>query len=288
VDVTAGSSAADTATAEIALLADDAVGGVGVAASWAGIGGPAPEVPFVLELAGWPPVWARPSFTDENGMLSFGQVPPGPVVVRPEPASVGGGLSVAVVAGTMTPAPFAIQPFAILSGQVVAGDAFTPVAFAVVDAIDVASGGVLATTRTDASGAYRLDGVRPGAGGVRVRAASPHDSTVTAESEALLPPVPGSTGVSALVLPVGVISGQVYRSLGSVRHPVALARDSAGRNLLAEWTNEFGGFRIVGVASGPVTVTVVDPQTGERDSQELVLDPATPESLWFFLGPEGE
>ena len=286
VEVTAGTSAADTVEAPIELLADDAMGVVDVTATWNGIGGPAPGVRVVLELPGWSPVWRPLDETDANGLVSFDWLPPGTVLVRPEPAGVGAGVSVEVTAGAASPAPLAIEPFASFVGQVMAGDGATPVANAPVTAIDIDSGDVLASGRSDASGAYRLDGVHPGPGGVLVRAASPYDSAVTAESEILTPGVPGSYGVDILVLPVGVITGEVQRASGAVRHPAVVAQDSSGRSILAEWTDEFGSFRIVGVAGGLVSVTVIDIETGERAGQSLELDPAAPQWLRFFLGPE--
>ena len=285
VDVAAGTTAAETAEAVVTLLADDALGAVGVEASWIGSGDPAAGVRVALEAAGWSPVWRPVAETDENGLVILGQVPLGPVIVRAEPASVGAAVPADVSAGVVTPAPLTIEPFATLQGLVTVGDGSTTAANLPVAAIDVATDAVLATALTDEFGWYRLAGVRPGPGGVRVRAASPYDAAVTVASEVLTPAVPGFYGVDPLVLPVGVIVGRVDRASGSVRHPVVLARDSSGRSILAEWTDEYGNFRIVGAVAGQVTVTVIDIENGERASQTLELDIATPQWLFFFLGP---
>ncbi len=285
VAVTAGSSAADTVTADVELLADAALGSVEVTATWSGIGGGAPGVRFVLEAAGWSPAWRPSGETDANGLVSFDRVPPGPVLARPDTASVGASVSANVTAGATTPAPFVIDPFATLSGLVLAGDGATPLANAPVAAIDATSGDVLASGRTDESGGYRLDGVRPGAGGVLVRAASPYHAGVTVDSDVVTPAEPGTTGLAPIVLPVGVITGEVSRGGGAVRHPAVVARDSSGSSILAEWTDAQGGFRIVGPVAGQVSVVVVDPATGERGGETLELDPATPQSLYVYLGP---
>jgi len=286
-EVTAGTAAADTVTAEIALLADDALGSVDVTATWNGSGAAASGVRLALEAEGWSPVWRPLAETDEDGLVSFGLVPPGTVVVAPV-AGVGGDVSVEVTAAAAVPAALALEPFATLSGQLVAGDGGTPVANAAVAALDIDSGAVLASGRTDESGSYRLDGVRPGPSGVRVRAASPYDAAVVVESSNVIPDVPGGYGVELLVLPVGVISGEVGGSEGNVRHPVAIAADSSGRSIVAQWTDDQGNFQIVGVAAGQVTVTVVDPATGDRESQTLDVEPGSPQWLWFFLGPVPE
>jgi hypothetical protein len=60
---------------------------------------------------------------------------------------------------------------------------------------------------------------------------------------------------------------------------------AALRHGTAAWSDEHGSFRIVGAAAGHVTVIVVDPGTGDRDSRSLELDPGSPEWLWFHLGP---
>jgi hypothetical protein len=288
VDVTAGTTAADAVGAAIELLADDALGGVDVTAVWNGTGAFAPGVPVALEAAGWSPAWRPLGETDAVGVVSFTLVPPGTLAVRPDPASVGASASVEVTVGAVSPASMWLDPFATLQGQVLAGDAATPLPRAPVAAIDAVSGDVLAAGETDESGWYRLDGVRPGPGGVLVRAASPHDATLTGESEILTPAVPGSTSVPALALAVGVINGQVQTAYSSVRHPAVVARDSSGRRLVAEWTDAWGDFRILGAAGGPVTLIAIDPETGERTSESLELDPAVPAWLWILVGPPGE
>jgi hypothetical protein len=288
VEVTAGTTAADTVSAAIELLADDALGSVDVTAAWSGSADPAPGVRVALEAAGWSPVWRPLDETDAAGLVSFTLVPPGTLAVRPDPASVGASASVEVTVGAVSPASMWLDPFATLQGQVLAGDAATPLPRAPVAAIDAVSGDVLAAGETDESGSYRLAGVRPGPGGLLIRAASPYDAAVTVESDILTPALPGSTSVPALALAVGVIDGQVQSAYSSVRYPAVVARDSSGRRLVAEWTDAWGNFRILGAAGGPVTVIAVDPETGERASESLELDPAVPASLWLFLGPPGE
>ena len=285
VEVTAGTTAGDTVFAPIELLADGALGGVDAHAQWTGSGDDAAGVQVALEAEGWSPVWRPTGETDASGHLGFGLVPPGTVAVRALPTTLGVETPVDVVAGAILPAQLVLEPFASLTGQVTAGDGATPVANAPVATIDASSGDVLASGRTDESGSYRLDGVRPGPAGVLVRAASPYDATVTVESSTLTPDVPGSYAVDVLTLRVGVITGEVQRAEGGVPHPVVLASDSTGRSILAERADEYGNFQIVGVAAGQVTVVVIDSATGERDGQTLELDTGSPEWLWFFLGP---
>ena len=284
VDVSAGTTVADTLDVDVELLADEALGSIDVAAAWAGSGDPAESQLLALEADGWSPLWRPTAFTDENGLVSFSLVPPGLVRVQPDPEVVGAAGSVTVSAGAVAPAPLTLEPFATLTGQVTAGDGSTPVANAPVVAVDAADASVLASGRTDAAGSYRLH-LRPGTSGVLVRAASPYDAGVTVESELLTPPVPGTTGVPTLALPVGVIQGSVSRASGNVPHPVVVAWDSSGRSLLAEWTDEWGNFRIVGVAAGPVTIVVIDPADGERASESIEIDTGSPYSLWVWMGP---
>lgn len=290
VDVPAGTTAAETVELDLELVADDALGSLDVSATWDGGSDPAEAVALALSADGWSPIWRPVAVTDENGLVSFGLVPPGPVHVGPAAANLGGGVTVSSAAGIPTPVPLALEPFATLAGQVTAGDGSTPIANAPVTAVDADTGDVLATGRADASGSYRLE-LRPGAGGVRVRASSPYDAAVIVESEVLSPPVPGLQDLPALALPLGVIEGPVrLNGAGGGREPdrvVIVAHDSTGRSMLATWIEGDGwSFRIVGPAAGTVVVTAVDVVSGERVSESVELDPGSAVWLYISLGPE--
>jgi hypothetical protein len=292
VDVPAGTTADDTVELELELAADDALGSLDVSATWDGTGDPAGTVALALSADGWSPVWRPMEFTDEGGLVSFGLVPPGPVHIGPAAASLGGGVTAPAVVGVSTPVPLVLEPFATLAGQVTAGDGGTPVANAPVTAIDADTEDVLASSRTDASGWYRLD-LRPGPSGVLVRAASPYHAAVTGESDVVSPPVPGLQDVPALALPVGVIEGAVRLNVPGwgpgIDRVIAIARDASGRSMRATWMEDGDGsvsFRIVGPVAGPVVVTVVDVLSGERASQSVEIDPGSAVWLYFSLGPE--
>ncbi|MFL6388274.1 MAG: carboxypeptidase regulatory-like domain-containing protein [Terriglobales bacterium] len=219
--------------------------------------------------------------TDTAGTLSIPNVPAGSFTVTAyqngfvgeasgvvQPSDIGSSISITINAGITG----AIQ------GHVLAGDGLTPVLATDVEILDVATGIQLALGGTDANGFYKFNGISAGPQGFKVRASSILNPAIFAEKTGSFV-ANGDLVTIDLTLPLSVVSGSVRYSDGTVvpfPTVVISSTDSLGNvNTFLPATDANGGFSIIGLSLGALTISAQDTNTGIVATSTLTLTDVT-------------
>jgi hypothetical protein len=189
-----------------------------------------------IEDSNSPSYFAYGSATNSSGVATINYVPQGPFTVQTNDPYTGrpsgsatGTVAVANDGGTIS-LTINLVFTANVQGTVYAGDGQTPVAYALVTAIDPTNSQQLASTSTGSNGTYTLYDVAPSTSSFQIVATAPGNSAITATANGSFNTA-GQTVTINLTLPLSLLSGQVTYSDGTpVSYPTVFVTqtDSEG------------------------------------------------------------
>jgi hypothetical protein len=264
VDVVAGA----VSPAHIELLDDTALGSVQVHAVWERVGGAVPDAELTLSAEGFGPVGEATLVTDVNGEGLFTGIPAGIATVRWPDSYRAQASTVTVVPGQTVDLELVAPPPGNVSGHVRGAGGSITVPHARVEALDVATGDLLASGGTDETGSYGLFDLRAGASGFKVRAIWLANPAVQAERIGSVSQAYETIENFDLELPIAVVSGQVFFDEGRtepVAFPTVFATATGvadPRTYYAEQSGQDGTFTVLVGGAGDYLVTAQDNGSG--------------------------
>jgi hypothetical protein len=219
--------------------------------------------------------------TDSSGTLSIPNVPPGNFTVTAYQNGFVGEASGVVQTSDIGSTIFITINAGItgaIQGHVLAADGLTPVTATQVEVLDVSTGIQLAFGGTDSSGFYRFNGISAGPQGFKVRATSILNPAIFVEQTGSFASN-GDLVTINLTMPLSVVKGAVSYSDGTVvpfPTVVISQTDSFGNvTTFLPVTDTNGGFEIVGVPLGNLTVSAQDSNTGVISTSTVTLTDVT-------------
>jgi hypothetical protein len=289
VDVVAGS----VSPAAIELLDDAALGSVHVHAVWEGSVEAVADAELTLQAEGFGPVGQTTLVTDQDGYALFTGIPAGSVTVRWPDFYRGHPGTVTVIAGQSAELSISAPPPGNVSGRVTGAGGTVPVPYARVEALDVATGDLLASGTADDAGAYAFSDLRAGAPGFRVRATWWEDPGVQAERTGSVSQPYETIENFDLDLPVAVVTGQVLFDGGApaVPYPTVFVTQTGvadPRTYYADQSTSGGMFSVFVGGLGSYVVTGQDNDSGlTGTASAAVTNVATGAQVPVVLQPSG-
>ena len=289
VDVVAGV----VSPAPIALLDDAALGAVHVRAVWERVPGLVADAELTLSVEGFGPIGQATVVTDANGEGLFTGIPAGATTVRwPDYYRAGPG-TVTVVAGQTVDLELVAPPPGNVWGRVRGAGGSVAVPYARVEALDVATDELLASSMANDAGAYQLVDVRAGALGFKVRAIWQDDPAVWAERAGSVSQAFETIQDFDLELPIAAVTGQVYFDGGTeaVASPTVFATPTGvadPRTYYASESGLDGTFTVLVGGAGDYVVTGQDNDSGlTGQAPAHVADLAAGADVPVVLQPSG-
>jgi hypothetical protein len=185
-----------------------------------------------------------------------------------------------------------VQPTATgtVAGRVVAGDGVTAVPGAYVYATDVASGLVMGSGSTDATGAYAIPALNQGAQGFQFQAVAPSRADVTAQVTGTFT-ASVTTLTENFTLPLGVVRGSVFLADGvtpanglQIDGGQAGSLGSVSTQFAYPIDNQYEMFFVPGAAS----VRALQQDRGTAASRDLaIVDVTQPQTVDLVMPPTG-
>lgn len=180
-----------------------------------------------------------------------------------------------------------------LQGTVFAADGATPVPFARVEILELASGNLLDSIDTDFEGQYGVSGLIAGSTGFRVVAFAPFNSAITNQATGVFTNT-GQIVTIDLVLPLSIVRGTVYEADRTTRVEYPTVRveqtDTNGMTIVySSSIEEFdGAYLVLGVGLGPFVVRASDPVSQLLGSANgAITNLASPAQVDVFLPASG-